>query len=438
MQQTPQALRLHIGIFGRMNVGKSSLLNHISGQSTAIVSETLGTTSDAVRKNMELAGLGPVSFIDTAGFDDTSSLQKMRLVKMEQVFSETDIALLVLEPNIWTEKEETFLQKCQHAQLPIIAIINKIDVAKPSHSWLKEIQEKISQTLSYSCGFLENTHELAFSKRSFFIESLIQSIKALLPESFFSEPILFQDLLPPQKEASLIIFVTPIDASAPKGRLIMPQVQSLREGLDSQAISLLVKEGQYEKALKALQCKPDLVIADSQVASAISRITDASIAFTTFSILFSRLKGDIKIFAQGAANILSLKDGDKILIAEACTHHAQDDDIGSHQIPEGLRRFTAKHLDIHHFSGKDYPKDLESYALIIHCGACTLNRRLMLDRMQTAHLAQVPITNYGMVLSLFQGSLERCLSPFPEALSAFKAFSHLENSDRDGDKGPML
>ena len=439
MLTSPQALRLHIGIFGRMNVGKSSFLNLVSGQKASIVSENAGTTSDNVRKNMEIAGLGPVSFIDTAGFDDAGPLQQERQEKMELALAETDIALLVLEPNVWTSHEEAFLVQCLTAKVPVIGIINKIDIHSPSQAWLDELRCKLRCTLSCTSNPNDEAtrHDLITALRLCIQQAAPDYQQAAAPDyqqaaapDLSETAALFSDLLPKRAAGggagfigdggagfngnggAIVVFVAPIDAAAPQGRLIMPQVQSLREGLDSGCISLLVKDSEYPQALRALKRPPDLVIADSQVAAQVALATPKEVAFTSFSILFSRLKGDIQILAKGALTIKNLQDGDRVLIAEACTHHAQEDDIGRIKIPQGLARYTGKELDIVHCSGKDFPSDLESYRLIIHCGACTLNRRLMLHRIQRALTANLAITNYGMALSLFQGVLERCLLPF--------------------------
>jgi [FeFe] hydrogenase H-cluster maturation GTPase HydF len=407
MRKTPKSLRLQIGLFGRTNVGKSSFLNFIAGQDVAITSPIAGTTTDVVEKAMELLPVGPVVFLDTAGLDDTSGLAEARLKKTVKIFDRSDVLVLVAEPNFWTDYEDQVLEEARRRKIPPVVVVNKIDLDQPSESFLSRVKEKSARLLLCSSIDLEHRNPAVNAFKKYLIE--------VCPEEFLKPPPLVGDLLPP---SGLAVLIVPIDLQAPKGRLILPQVQTIREALDSDASVYVVKEREYAHALGNLKTPPDLVVCDSQVVLKMVADTPAPVKCTTFSILFSRNKGDLIEMARGAAVIDTLKPGDKVLIAEACSHHAIEDDIGRVKIPRWLRQYVGGDLQIAVSSGRDYPDHLAEYKLVVHCGGCMLTRREMLARIQRAKEAKVPITNYGLCISFSQGVIKRVLSPFPAALDA--------------------
>jgi len=409
MNKTPRGNRLHIALFGRTNVGKSSFLNMVIGQDIAITSPVAGTTTDIVEKAMELLPIGPVVFLDTAGLDDMSMLAELRLKKTYRVFDRTDIALLILEPDVWTEYEEEIIKEAQKRKIPLIGIINKIDLKRPTQTFLNHVRNRIERVILVSA--------LDEAQRDDYINTLKAHLLEVCPADFLQPPPLIGDLLPP---GGLAVLVVPIDLEAPKGRLILPQVQTIRDALDNDAAVLVVKERELAHILNILKTPPNVVVCDSQVVLKMCADTPKEIPATTFSILFSRYKGDLVEQAKGAAHIEALKPGDKVLIAEACTHHPIEDDIGRVKIPRWLRQYVGGDLQIDVYAGKDYPENLKEYKLVIHCGACVLNRREMLTRIQKAKEAGVAITNYGICISFLQGVLKRTLSPFPAALLAFE------------------
>ena len=409
MNETPKGNRLQIAIFGRTNVGKSSLLNLIMGQDIAITSPVAGTTTDVVEKAMELLPLGPVLFLDTAGLDDTSSLSALRLKKTHNIFDRADIVLLVTEPDLWTSFEEEVLHEAEKRKLSLVVVINKTDLKSPSPEFLRQVSEKTRRVVSLS--------SMDWGKRDEYIEPLKGQLIEICPDDFVLPPPLIGDLLPP---GGLAVLVVPIDLEAPKGRLILPQVQTIRDTLDNDSAALIVKERELAHALDVLKSPPHIVVCDSQVVLKVCADTPKHVPATTFSILFARHKGDLVEMAKGAAGIERLMRGDKVLIAEACSHHPVQDDIGRVKIPRWLRQYVGTDPDIDIFAGRDYPDDLSKYSLIIHCGACMLTRREMLNRIQKAREAGVPITNYGVAISYLQGVLKRTLSPFPAALAAFE------------------
>lgn len=391
MQQTPKGLRLHIGIFGRTNVGKSSFLNMLAGQQVAITSEIAGTTTDVVEKPMELLPLGPVVFLDTAGLDDTSELGQKRIEKTRKVFERADVIVIVTEPNIWTEHEESVVAMAKKHTLPFIVVVNKSDTgthARTDYPFL-------------AVSTIGNNREI-------YIQAFKHALLKVCPENFLNSVPLISDLIP---AGGTVIFIVPIDLQAPKGRLILPQVQAIRETLDSDATAIVVKEREYRAALANLKNKPDLVVCDSQVVLKMVADTPADIKCTTFSTLFARYKGDLETAVLGARTIDNLQAGDKILIAEACTHHALEDDIGRVKIPRWLRQYTGLDLTIDTYTGHDFPKDITEYKLIIHCGSCMLNRRETLWRYEQAKEKKVAITNYGVCISFLQGVLDRVIQP---------------------------
>ena len=409
MKKTPKSLRLQIGLFGRTNVGKSSFLNLVAGQDVAITSPVPGTTTDVVEKAMELLPLGPVVFLDTAGLDDSSVLAEARLKKTVRIFDRSDVITLVVEPNTWTDYEERILEEAKKREIPPIVVVNKTDLHRASADFIGEVHSKTSRVLSCS--------SVDFGQRDPVINQYKKFLIEVCPEDFLKPPPLVGDLLP---GAGLAVMIVPIDLEAPKGRLILPQVQTIREALDFHATVMVVKEKEYAHSLANLKTPPHLVICDSQVVLKMVADTPEGIPCTTFSILFARNKGDLAELARGAAAIETLRPGDRVLIAEACSHHAIEDDIGRVKIPRWMRQYVGGDLRIDVTSGRDYPDNLKEYRLIIHCGACMLTRREMLARIQKAKEEKVPITNYGLSISLSQGVIRRVLSPFPAALDSFQ------------------
>ena len=388
--KTLKSMRLHIGIFGKTNVGKSSLLNSITGQDVAIVSEIAGTTTDVVEKSMELLPIGPVTFLDTAGIDDESALGAERIEKTMKILNRTDVAVVVCDYNGVDEYEKGLIEKFNELKIPFIVLVNKTDI-KPL-----EVELPYENVLQTSVKTDENL-----------VNNFKQALIKLLPDEFVNSPKIVGDLL---DEKSVVILVTPIDKEAPKGRLILPQVQTIRDLLDSDCITLVVKESELSDALNSLKNPPALVVTDSQAFRKVAEIVPESVPLTSFSILFARLKGDLEAFIQGVRAVENLQDGDRVLILESCTHHAIEDDIGRVKIPNLLRKKTGKDLIIDNISGHDFP-DISKYSLVIHCGACMTNRREVLSRILISSRKGIPITNYGIAISYCLGILERAIKP---------------------------
>ena len=390
--KTLKSDRLHIGVFGRTNVGKSSLINRITGQDVSIVSEIAGTTTDVVEKSMELLPIGPVTFLDTAGLDDKTDLAEQRIEKTLKIINRTDIALIVCTNDIFGDYETNLIKKFEELKIPYLLIINKCDSYE---------RNRKKMLLPYSALYTSTItdKDLVFKIKNAIIK--------LLPEDYVNTPKIAGDLIP---QKSTVIMVIPIDKEAPKGRLILPQVQTLRDLLDSNCLIYTVKETELKQAIDNLKELPSLVITDSQAFKKVSEIVPEKVPLTSFSILFARLKGDLKAFIEGAKAINTLQDGDKVLILESCTHHAIDDDIGRVKIPNLLRKKTGKNLTIENFSGHDFP-DIDDYKLIIHCGACMTNRREVLSRILIANNKNIPITNYGIAISYCLGILSRAVKP---------------------------
>lgn len=410
MDTTPKSLRLQIALFGRTNVGKSSFLNLISGQDVAITSARPGTTTDVVEKAMELLPIGPVVFLDTAGIDDQTELGELRIRKSRKVFDRADIVVILCEAGNWGEAEENLLAEANARKTPVVVVINKCDVRTPDPEFLERLkQDGIRSIVTVS--------SIRKEQRERFLADFKRALIENCPDDFLTPPPLLGDLIRP---GDLVVLIVPIDLQAPKGRLILPQVQTIRDVLDHDAAVLTVKENEYLPVLNRLKTPPALVVCDSQVVRKMVDETPAGIPCTTFSILFSRLKGDMRLMAEGTAAIDSLRKGDKVLIAEACTHHATQDDIGRVKIPRWLKNYLGDGVEIDVYAGRDYPENFSDYKLAIHCGGCMLNRREVLSRLQMAAKAGVPVTNYGMCISLLQGVLDRVLSPFPAALTAFR------------------
>jgi len=408
MSSTPKGLRLHIGFFGRRNVGKSSLLNAITRQQVSIVSAVAGTTTDPVEKPMELLPLGPVLFIDTAGIDEEGSLGALRVEKTRKALERTEIALLVAEPGVWGEFEERLLADFSEMKTPALVVFNKADAGAPSEALVEELKSKKLPVVRVSAVTGQG------------ISDLRQALLDLAPPDFIDSPAIAGDLVGP---GELAILVVPIDKEAPKGRLILPQVQTIRDLLDSDAMCMVVKERELRSALDRLRTPPKLVITDSQAFLKVAADTPANVPLTGFSVLMARFKGDLTAQVEGALAIENLRAGDKVLIAEACTHHPIGEDIGRVKIPRWLTQYTGVKLDFVPMQGRDFPDDLESYKLVIHCGACMWNRRQMLSRILQCQQAGVPITNYGLTIAYSLGIFARALEPFPAALERFRALS---------------
>ena len=392
-----KSMRLHIGIFGKMNSGKSSFLNKITGQDVSIVSNIKGTTTDVVEKSMELLPIGPVNFLDTAGIDDSSSLGEQRVEKTFNILNRTDIAILICDYNGIEDFEKKLIEKFETLNIPYCIIINKNDIHKIDNSKLEEIKNYTNNFLITSVLQDEN---LIFELKKLLVK--------LLPDDFVNSPSIIKDLVP---EKSTVILVIPIDKEAPKGRIILPQVQTIRELLDNNCICISVKENELENALNNLKTPPALVVTDSQAFKKVSQIVPDEISLTSFSILFARLKGDLNAFLDGVKAIDNLKDNDKVLILESCTHHPIEDDIGRVKIPNLLKQKTGKNLIIDNISGHDFP-DISEYKLIIHCGACMTNRKEVLSRILLANRANIAITNYGIAISYCLGILARATKIF--------------------------
>lgn len=392
-----KSARLHIGIFGKTNAGKSSLLNRITNQDVSIVSDIAGTTTDIVEKSMELLPIGPVNFLDTAGINDTTALAAERIAKTMKILNRVDIAIVVCDYNGIDDYEKSLINNFKELNIPYIIVVNKTDLHEISNNKLQEIKNLCNEVLVTSTI---NDENLVYRLKSLLVK--------VLPEDFVNSPKIVGDLI---SEKSTVVLVVPIDKEAPKGRLILPQVQTLRDLLDSHCMSLVVKETELHEALMNLKTPPALVITDSQAFKQVDEIVSENIALTSFSILFARLKGDLQAFVRGAKAIDTLQDGDKILILESCTHHAIEDDIGRVKIPNLLKKKTGKNLIIEHRAGHDFP-DISGYKLIIHCGACMTNRREVLSRILIANSKEIPISNYGIVISYCLGILPRAMKIF--------------------------
>lgn len=421
MDAATKGVRLQVGIFGRANTGKSSLLNYIAGQDVAITSPVAGTTTDVVEKAMELLPLGPVLFLDTAGLDDDSALGARRRERALAAFRRCDVVLLVLESGVWTGYEEEVAARCRRQDVPLMLAVNKTDASAPAEAYLRGLRERGRQVLCASCRRPQD--------REAFMAEFKAALLQAAPGHALQPPPLLADLLPAR---GLALFVVPIDMEAPKGRIILPQVQAIRDSLDADASVLVTKESGLVRALEGLRRPPDLVVCDSQAVRQVVADLPSGVPCTTFSILFARAKGDLVEAARAAARISSLRAGDRVLVAEACTHHALADDIGRVKIPNWLRQATGAELTSTVCSGRDFPRDLSQYKLVIHCGACTLNRREMLSRLREARGAGVPVTNYGVAIAAMQNVAPRVLEPFPAAREAFLRAQECGRAGRQG------
>lgn len=401
MNQTPASERVHISFFGKRNAGKSSVINAVTGQDLAIVSSVMGTTTDPVYKTMELLPLGPVMVIDTPGIDDEGELGALRIRKSYQVLNKTDIAILVIDSTAGKGEEELELIHRFHKKgIPYLIVYNKIDLLST---------EKIKDlAMSVRAGEV-----LVSASDGMNIQELKEKIASLKPEDTHKYPLI-QDLIDP---LDLVILVVPIDKAAPKGRLILPQQQTIRDILERGALSLVVRDTELKSTLDHFLAQgvcPKLVVTDSQAFARVSKAVPENITLTSFSILFSRYKGELETQLKGIATLSSIEDGDRILIAEGCTHHRQCGDIGTCKMPEWIRNYTGKKPVFEFTSGTEFPDDVSSYKMVVHCGGCMLNEREMKYRIACCQDQGVPITNYGILIAQVTGILKRSLGPFPE------------------------
>lgn len=391
MNNTPSSERIHIGIFGKRNAGKSSIINAITGQNLAIVSDVKGTTTDPVLKAMELLPIGPVVLIDTPGLDDMGELGKLRVKKAYQMLNKTDVALLIVDAGVgMTEADKRILERIKAKQIPYLIVMNKADLEVENES-------RSEQNVIYvSAKTGKNIHQLK--------EKIAECAK-----TEEGKKRIVGDLLKPY---DFVVLVVPIDEAAPKGRLILPQQQTIRDILDAGAVSIVVKDTELTDTLKKLERKPRLVITDSQVFEKVAKIVPEDVPLTSFSILMARYKGDLQAVVQGAKVLDLLRDGDTILISEGCTHHRQCDDIGTVKLPRWVREHTDKKIRFEYTSGTEFPDDLSKYQLIIHCGGCMLNEREMKYRLKCAQDQGIPMTNYGIAIAHMKGILARSIEPF--------------------------
>ena len=406
MQSTPKSLRLHIGIFGRRNVGKSSLLNAITRQQVSIVSAHAGTTTDPVEKPMELLPLGPVLFVDTAGIDDEGALGELRMQRTRAVLDRVDIGIVVTEAGTWGRFEAELVEQLQTRRIPITIVANKIDVVDLS------ADERV--TLGASGAVVVPMS----ARNGTGVAALREALLGLAPADFFDSRRVVADLVP---AGAVAVLVVPIDKEAPKGRLILPQVMSIRDLLDGESLALVTQERELRHALASLTKPPALVVTDSQAFLKVAADVPADVPMTSFSILMARFQGDLPEQVRGALGIERLRAGDRVLMAETCSHHPIGDDIGRVKIPRWLTQYVGAPLEFVHVQGRDFPADLTPFRIVVHCGNCTGNRREMLSRIHRCREAGVPITNYGLTIAYSLGVFERALGPFPAALDAYRA-----------------
>ena len=395
---TPKANRLHIGIFGKRNAGKSSLINALVNQEISIVSDIAGTTTDVVEKTMEFLPLGPVVFLDTAGIDDSGSIGEQRIEKTKKVFDRTDIAVIVCDSEGWNEYEINLFNEFKERNIPVLAVVNKQDIQPIEQEKLDAIKQYVKEPLLTT---LIHNREVVYKLK----EQLI----SVCPDDFITPPSLLGNIV---KEGDTVVLVIPVDKEAPKGRIILPQVQVLRDLLDNKCKAVVTQESELESALNNLKEPPRLVITDSQAFKTVSEIVPKEIELTSFSIIFARIKGDLSEFYNGAEAIDKLNDKDKVLICESCSHHQIEDDIARVKIPRLIKQKTGKEVIFEYHSGHDFPANLNEYTLLIHCGACMTNRKEVLSRILKCKKANVPITNYGITIAHCLGILKRAVKPF--------------------------
>lgn len=393
-----RANRLHIAFLGKMNTGKSSIINALFNRELSIVSDTKGTTTDVNQKAMELLPLGAVSILDTAGIDDKGELGQKRVSKTYEAINRADVAVFVFDFNGVDEVDIKLFEELKNKKIPILSIINKTDIAEISKKDFEIIKENSKETISLSAKCDKDLRD-----------KIKQALIKILPEDFVNSPKILEGLI---EENETAVLVVPIDKEAPKDRLILPQVQTIRNMLDKGAISLVCTPDTLKETLSLLKKPPKIVITDSQAFREVSKIVPEDINLTGFSIIFARLKGDLKTFYEGAGALDSIKDGDKILICESCSHHPIEDDIGTIKIPKLIKNYTGKNVEFKHVSGHIFPNDIENYKLIIHCGACMTNRREVLSRLNMALSKNVAISNYGIIIAKCTGILNRAIKPF--------------------------
>jgi [FeFe] hydrogenase H-cluster maturation GTPase HydF len=406
MQAAPKALRLHIGLFGRRNVGKSSLLNAITRQQVSIVSEVAGTTTDPVEKPMELLPLGPVLFVDTAGVDDEGALGALRLERTRAVLDRVDLGVVVTEAGAWGGFEDGLVAELDRRKVPVVIAVNKTDARPLPDDERDRLQQRAGALVALSALTGEGVGDLR--------EALLR----LAPADHFDSRRVVSDLVPP---GGIAVLVVPIDKEAPKGRLILPQVMAIRDLLDGESLALVTQDRELARALASLSRPPALVVTDSQAFLKVAADVPPGVPMTSFSILMARFQGDLAEQVRGTLAIERLVPEDRVLIAETCTHHPISDVIGRVKIPRWLRQYTGASLQFTHVQGRDFPADLSPYRLVVHCGNCTGNRREMLSRIHRCREAGVPITNYGLTIAYSLGIFERALVPFPSALETYRA-----------------
>ncbi|PTX16587.1 [FeFe] hydrogenase H-cluster maturation GTPase HydF [Halanaerobium congolense] len=413
MNSTAKGDRPHIAVFGRRNVGKSSLINKLTNQKLALVSSQPGTTTDPVYKAMELLPIGPVMMIDTAGIDDQGELGEMRIKKTKEIMRKTDLALLVISAVQGAgEFEADLIKEFKERDIPFIVVLNKIELLETERAEQRSVLKELDQFLK--------KFKLEFIKASADQEINIDLIREVIAEEMpedCSRQTIMGDLI---NTGDTVVLVTPIDSAAPKGRLILPQVQTIRDILDHDAAALVTKKTKVKSEIDKLKNPPKIVVTDSQAFETVSKEVAEEILLTGFSVLFARYKGDLKTFVRGAKAMEKLKAGDKVLVAEACTHRRQQDDIGTVKIPNWIHSKISPEIEFDHVSGREFPDNLEDYTVILHCGSCMLNRKEVLSRLKEAETAGVPVINYGMGIAWLHGILDRALEPFPEALELWQ------------------
>ena len=405
MQSTPKSLRLHIGLFGRRNVGKSSLLNAITRQQVSIVSAYAGTTTDPVEKPMELLPLGPVQFVDTAGVDDEGALGELRIARTRAVLDRVDLGVIVTEAGTWGDFEQMLLAELKGRKAPVLVVFNKSDLRPPSPPEFSRVEGMGALPVATS------------TVTGAGLQDVREGLLKLAPADFFENRRLVADLVPPGEVAVLVV---PIDKEAPKGRLILPQVMTIRDLLDAESMALVVQERELRSALDRLRTPPALVVTDSQAFLKVAADVPKEIPMTSFSILMARFQGNLAEQVKGTLGIEKLKGGDTVLIAETCSHHPVGEDIGRVKIPRWLTQYVGAKVNFASVQGRDFPEDLSPYRLVVHCGNCTGNRKEMASRLHRCREAGVPMTNYGLTIAYSLGIFERALAPFPDALEVFR------------------
>ncbi|MBN1117313.1 MAG: [FeFe] hydrogenase H-cluster maturation GTPase HydF [Bacteroidales bacterium] len=391
----------HIGIFGRRNNGKSSIINLLSGQDIAIVSDVAGTTTDPVKKSVEIHGIGPVIFIDTAGIDDTGELGNLRIAKTLKAIESTDLAILVISQNRFESYESNLIDKFENYKIPYLILHNKSDLVRPDKEFIKTIKAKTNQDI------IEFSTKQATKSQ---VEVLIKTINKEMPSTAWKKPSILGDLV---SYGDIVLLITPIDVEAPEGRLILPQIQTIRDILDNDCTAIILKEREVDSFLRKTKIKPKLAVTDSQVFLKADASIPKDIPLTSFSILLARQKGDFYNYIKGTPKISELKDGDRVLLLESCTHHVSCDDIARVKIPRWISNYTGKKIEYDTVAGLDnLPRPIEEYSLVIQCGGCMITQKQLQNRLKKAIENQIPVSNYGMAISYVQGIFNRAVAPF--------------------------